>query len=40
MRYCPKCGAENRDEAKYCAKCGEEFRESFNQVSDDEKHKI
>jgi len=22
MNYCPKCGAENQEDAKFCAKCG------------------
>ena len=22
MKYCPKCGAPNKDEAKFCVKCG------------------
>ena len=25
MKYCPKCGTENNNEAKFCKSCGSNF---------------
>ncbi|WP_442896690.1 zinc-ribbon domain-containing protein, partial [Enterococcus sp.] len=22
MKYCPKCGAENKDQSRFCEECG------------------
>ncbi len=33
MKYCPKCGSENKEEVKFCSKCGASFeKEVENEV--------
>ncbi|WP_407854958.1 zinc ribbon domain-containing protein [Enterococcus hailinensis] len=30
MKYCPKCGAENKDQSRFCEECGHAFESSEN----------
>ncbi len=32
VRYCPKCGKENSDEAEYCRECGEQLPQKIKYV--------
>lgn len=36
MKYCPKCGAENVDDAAFCEKCGASFSNPTPKSYDDE----
>ncbi|MCI2414472.1 MAG: zinc-ribbon domain-containing protein [Candidatus Aramenus sp.] len=31
MKYCPRCGYQNLDDAKFCARCGYQFPDTTQQ---------
>lgn len=36
MKYCPKCGEENNNEAKFCKSCGKSLDEVINQANNNQ----